>query len=66
MKLLADEADALIESLTGLIFRARSIDDVSSDIRARTFLNRDYGAYRRANGLISRPTPPSIQSKLSK
>ncbi len=54
-----DEADALIESLTGLIFRARSIDDVSIDIRAKDiFSTGDYGAYRRANGLYLKAYAP--------
>ena len=54
-----DEADALIESLTGLIFRARSIDDVSIDIRAKDiFSTGDYGAYRRANGFYLKAYTP--------
>jgi len=54
-----DEADALIESLTGLNFRARSIEDISIDIRARDiFSTEDYSAYRRANGLYLRQYAP--------
>ncbi|HOI77068.1 MAG TPA: hypothetical protein PLI06_05600 [Methanofastidiosum sp.] len=54
-----DEADALIESLTGLNFRARSLEGVSIDIRARDiFSNEDYGDYRRANGLYFRQFAP--------
>ena len=54
-----DEADALIESLTGLNFRARSIEDISIDIRARDiFSTEDYSAYHRANGLYLRQYAP--------
>jgi len=54
-----DEADALIESLTGLNFRARSLEDISIDIRARDiFSTEDYGEYRRANGLYLRQYAP--------
>jgi hypothetical protein len=54
-----DEADALIESLTGLNFRARSIEDISIDIKARDiFSTEDYSAYRRANGLYLRQYAP--------
>lgn len=54
-----DEADALIESLTGLNFRARSIEDISIDIRAKDiFSTEDYGEYRRANGLYLRQYAP--------
>ena len=60
-----DEADSLIESLTGLNFRARKIEDISIDIRARDiFSTDDYGAYRRANGLYLKAYTPitSIES----
>ena len=54
-----DEADALIESLTGLNFRARSIEDISIDIKARDiFSTEDYSAYRRAKGLYLRQYAP--------
>jgi hypothetical protein len=54
-----DEADALIESLSGLNFRARSLEDISIDIRARdVFSTEDYSAYRRANGLYLRQYAP--------
>lgn len=54
-----DSADSLIESLTGLNFRARSLEDVSIDIRARDiFSNEDYGEYRCANGLYLRQYAP--------
>lgn len=54
-----DEADALVESLTGLIFRARSLEDISIDIKARDiFATEDYSAYRRANGLYLRQYAP--------
>lgn len=54
-----DEADALIESLTGLNFRARSIEGISIDIKARDiFSTEDYSAYRRANGLYLRQYAP--------
>jgi hypothetical protein len=54
-----DEADSMIESLTGLIFRARPIEDISIDIKARDiFSTEDYSAYRRANGLYLRQYAP--------
>ena len=61
-----DEADALIESLTGLIFRAKSITDQSIDIRAiDLFASGDYGYYAmQSNGLYLRKYAPitSIES----
>lgn len=54
-----DDADSLIESLTGLNFRTRSLEDISIDIRTRDiFSNEDYGEYRRANGLYLRQYAP--------
>jgi len=54
-----DEADSLIESLTGLNFRAKSLEDVSIDIKARDiFSTEDYGEYSCANGLYLRQFAP--------
>jgi len=54
-----DEADALIESITGLIFRARSIESISIDINSKdVFSANDYGIYCSANGLYLKSYAP--------
>lgn len=54
-----DEADALIESITGLIFRARSIESISIDIKSKdVFSADDYSIYCSANGLYLKSYAP--------
>lgn len=54
-----DEADALIESITGLIFRARSIESISIDIKSKdVFSADDYDIYCSANGLYLKSYAP--------
>lgn len=54
-----DDADAIIESLSGLNFRAKSIEEVSIDIRSRdVFCSCDYGVSSGYNGLYLRQYAP--------
>lgn len=54
-----DEADAMIESATGLVFRAKSIENATIDIAYRdTFSAEDYGVHCLPNGLYLRRYAP--------
>jgi len=54
-----DEADALIESITGLIFRARSIESISIDINSKdVFSADDYGICCSSKGIYLKRYAP--------